>query len=552
MAENKRDTQIVEDVEKVTTQENDERVIIVENKEAQFVGKVDQTLIDVAAEGTDYEHKLEVREALKIYWKGVMFTTIITFTIIMRVYDIVIINSFFALPAFRNKFGHEVPGSGKQIQASWQAALGNASLVGQVIGAFTVAYPMEYIGRRWTLILSLIGTSGFTFMQFFAQSIQVLTASEYLSGVIWGFYQVLIPTYSSEMLPTALRPYLAGYINLAYGIGGLILSGVTKGFDTWTSTWGYRIPFAIQWIWPVIILPCLIFTPESPWWLVRKGRMEEAEKALRRLSSDSPKVDTGRTLAMMQKTILYEQHVEKDSTLWQCFKGSSLRRTEIVIMIFFCQDFAGFATNTTYFFEQLNVTTQQAFDISIGNAALGVVCATLSAFLLRYYGRRNVFVIGMGSVVILEYLVAILACAPNYKNRPAVSGAQVAITMISTIALQLTIGPLTYTILTEVPSAKLRSKTVGIAIAVDACCGIVTSTVNPYLINPGEANLAGKSNFVWGSLSIISFLWCFFRLPETKHRTVEEIDYMFEHRVKTRDFKKYHIDPETLKNDLVE
>ncbi|KIW65892.1 hypothetical protein PV04_08107 [Phialophora macrospora] len=555
MAENKHSLHNVEDVENVENiamHEKHERVITVEDKHAHTVGKVDQSLIDVAAEATDLEHKLGVNEALKIYWRGVVFTSIITLTIIMRVYDIVIINSFFALPAFRNKFGYDVPGSGKQIPARWQAALGNASLVGQVIGAFSVAYPMEYIGRRWTLILSLIGTAGFTFMQFFAPSIEVLTASEYLSGVIWGFYQVLIPTYSSELLPTTLRPYLAGYINLAYAIGGLILNGVTASFDTWTNDWGYRIPFALQWIWPTIILPCLFFTPESPWWLVRRGRLEEAEKALRRLSSESPKIDTQRTLAMMQKTILYEKHVEKDSSVWQCFKGTSLRRTEIVIMIFFCQDFAGFATNTTYFFEQLNVTTQQAFDIAIGNSALGVACAVLSAFLLRYCGRRNVFVIGMGCIVIFEWLVAILACAPNYHNRPAVSSAQVAITMICTVALQLTIGPLTYTILTEVPSARLRAKTVGIAIAVDACCGIVTSTVNPYLINPGEANLAGKSNFVWGSLSIISFLWCFFRLPDTKHRTVEEIDYMFEHRVKTRDFKRYQIDEDALKNDLVE
>jgi MFS transporter, SP family, general alpha glucoside:H+ symporter len=191
-----------------------------------------------------------------------LFSAIITLTIIMRVYDIVIINSFFALPAFRDKFGVEVAGGGdKQIPAPWQAALGNASLVGQVIGAFSVAWPMEWIGRKWTLILSLLGTSAFTFMQFFAPSIEALTASEYLSGVIWGFYQVLIPTYSSEMLPTVLRPYLAGGINLAYCIGSLILNGVTKSFDDWATSWGYRIPFAIQWIWPAIVLPCLIFTP---------------------------------------------------------------------------------------------------------------------------------------------------------------------------------------------------------------------------------------------------------------------------------------------------
>ncbi|KIW10723.1 hypothetical protein PV08_10022 [Exophiala spinifera] len=524
----------------------------IETKDGGHVGKADEMLVEVAAEATNFEHELSVREALKIYWRGVIFTTIITLTIVMRVYDIVIINSFFALPAFRNKFGVEVAGNGHQITAPWQAALGNASLVGQVIGAFAVAYPMEWIGRKWTLMISLLGTTALTFMQFFAPSIEVLTASEYLSGVIWGFYQVLIPTYSSEMLPTALRPYLAGGINLGYCIGNLILAGVVKSFDDWTTVWGYRIPFAIQWIWPVMVLPALVFTPESPWWLVRHERLDEAEKALRRLSSDSPRIDVRRTIALMQKTILYEKRIETGSTVWQCFKGASARRTEIVIMIFFCQDFAGFATNNAYFFEQLNLSTQKAFDIAIGNSAIGLAAAMFSALLIRYLHRRPIFVVGMGLIVIYQFLVAILNCAPNYHNRPALSWAQVGITMVSTATFQATIGPLAYILLTEVPSARLRAKTVGVAIAVDACCGIVTSTVQPYLINPGSANLGGKANFVWGSLSVISFVWCFFRLPETKYRTVEEIDYLFEHRVKAKEFKGYTIGAETLKNNLTE
>jgi MFS transporter, SP family, general alpha glucoside:H+ symporter len=528
-------------------------VFTVEDKDGgHVVGKADEMLAEVAAEATNFEHELAVRDALRIYWRGVVFAVIITLTIIMRVYDIVIINSFFALPAFRNKFGVEVEGSGHQITAPWQAALGNASLVGQVIGAFLVAYPMEWFGRKRTLIFSLIGTSAFTFMQFFAPSIEVLTASEYLSGVIWGFYQVLIPTYSSEMLPTALRPYLAAGINVAYCTGSLILNGVTKSFDDYATDWGYRIPFALQWIWPAVVLPALIFTPESPWWLVRRERLADAQIALRRLSSDSPRVDHHRTLAMMQKTILYEKKIEAGSTVWQCFKGPSRRRTEIVIMIFFCQDFAGFATNNAYFFEQLNLSTQRAFDIAIGNAAIGLAAALFAGLLVRYFHRRPVFVVAMGLIVIYQFLVAVLNCAPNYRDRISLSWAQVGITMLSTATFQATIGPLAYILLTEVPSARLRAKTVGVAIAVDACCGIVTSTVQPYLINPGEANLGGKANFVWGSLSVISFLWCFFRLPETKYRTVEEIDYLFEHRVKTKEFRDYTIDAETLKNNLAE
>lgn len=512
-------------------------------------------LVDLAQLGTEQEHSLGTLEALRIYRKGVMFCVLITLSIIMRMYDIGIVNSFFALPAFRNRYGFPVPGNpaaGKQIPAPWQVALGIASLVGQVIGAMLVTWPMEWYGRRKTLAACLCMTAALTFMQVFAPSIQVLTASEYLSGVVWGSYQVLIPTYSAELLPTVLRPYLAAYIAVNYDIGQFIIAGVTKGFDNWTSQWGYRIPFALQWIWPIIVLPILLFTPESPWWLIRQDRIEEADKALRRLSSPDPKIDVARTLAMIQKTDLYERKVQEGTSLWDCFKGASLRRTEIVIMIFFVQDFAQSPVSPTYFFEQLGLSTDQAFDMSLGMTSVQLVCALCTAFMLRFYGRRSIFTLGITALCALQLIVGCLDLAPNYTTNHSFAWGQISLLIIGTAIYNLSIGPICYSILTEVPSIKLRSKTVGVAIAVDALCGIVTGIVLPYLINPGEANARGKTDFLWGGISVISVLWCFFRLPETKHRTFEELDYMFENKVPTRRFKGYVIDEDVLRNDLEE
>ena len=67
------------------------------------------------------------------------------------------------------------------------------------------------------------------------------------------------------------------------------------------SQWAYRIPFALQWIWPVVLLCGLPFAPESPWWLIRQNRMEAAEQALERLSEPQERINTQETLAMMYK-----------------------------------------------------------------------------------------------------------------------------------------------------------------------------------------------------------------------------------------------------------
>lgn len=87
----------------------------------------------------------------------------------------------------------------------------------------------------------------------------------------------------------------------------------------------------------------------------------------------------------------------------------------------------------------------------------------------------------------------------------------------------------------------MRSRTIAVATAAQALVGIIMTVAIPYLINPDEANLGGKLGFFFGGLSIPCLIWWFFRVPEMKGRTYEELDIMFELGVKTRQFKGYQI-----------
>lgn len=244
--------------------------------------------------------------------------------------------------------------------------------------------------------------------------------------------------------------------------------------------------------------------------------------------------------------------VETGGTLKDCFKGTARRRTEILIMVFFCQDFALSPVGAAYFYEQLNFSTDKAFDLNIGGTAISTVCGILSAFFLRYGGRRNTFTAGIAVLCIAQFMVGFLQLPRSYDQNTGFSMGQIVFLYIAGAVYNLSIGPLAYTILTEVPSVRLRSKQVAISIAADACYGIVTNFVTPYLINPGEANARGKVDFLWGGISFFSFLWCYFRLPDTKGRTFEEIDYLFEHKVPTKQFKTHVIQEEDLKENLAE
>ena len=80
-----------------------------------------------------------------------------------------------------------------------------------------------------------------------------------------GVFQTLTVTYAAEVMPVALRPYLTTYVNLCWVIGQLLASGILKAFVTNPTQWAYRIPYAIQWIWPLPIFIVVLLAPESPW-----------------------------------------------------------------------------------------------------------------------------------------------------------------------------------------------------------------------------------------------------------------------------------------------
>lgn len=104
----------------------------------------------------------------------------------------------------------------------------------------------------------------------------------------------------------------------------------------------FRIPFAIQWAWPVVLIPLLCFAPESPWHLVRVGKHAEAEAVLRRLQDPSAPIDPKQTLA----TIIYTNELEQEllsikTRYLDCFRGVERRRTEIACLCFASQVICG-------------------------------------------------------------------------------------------------------------------------------------------------------------------------------------------------------------------
>lgn len=101
-------------------------------------------------------------------------------------------------------------------------------------------------------------------------------------------------------------------------------------------------------------------------------------------------------------------------------------------------------------------------------------------------------------LAVLQFVIGILDCVPNYEKRPNVIWAQASMMVVWNFAYSLSVGPVCFVILCECSATKVRSKTIALATAVQAMLGIVMTVAIPYMINPDAANWRGKLGFFFG------------------------------------------------------
>jgi SP family general alpha glucoside:H+ symporter-like MFS transporter len=385
-------------------------------------------LLNEAKEATGVEKNMSLMQALRTYPKAVVFSMVLSTAIIMEGYDVVLLAQLYASPAFAKRYGVATgdPKTPYQIPARWQTGLSNGANVGEILGLFINGIVSERYGYRKTMIVSLVCVIAFIFIPFFAKSLVDLEVGEILCGIPWGVFQTLTTAYASEVCPTQLRAYLTTYVNLCWVIGQLIASGVLRAEALRNSQWAYRIPFVrapsipsasgpkclraaflisaetlikLKHTYMVILgcpmdLACSNYNWSSPCsrislvcilasnclqiliviehrWLIRRGRNEDAKKALIKLTSaknadESFNVDD--TIAMMVTTNELEKAIETGTSYWDCFKGTDLRRTEIVSVTWLIQNLCGsaFMGYSTYFLEQAGLAAVDSFDMAMG------------------------------------------------------------------------------------------------------------------------------------------------------------------------------------------
>ena len=342
--------------------------------------------------------------------------------------DILLIQNLIAVDSFQRTFGQRLPDGKYELTAAWQAGLTNGAILGEMIGLAMNGVLADQYGFKKTMIGGLVTITFFIFIPFFATNIIQLLVGLIVMGIPWGIFQTLTTTYAAEVCPTNLRPYLTTYVNLCWVIGQFLASAVLVGTQSRSDNWAYRIPYALQWMWPVPLIVGIYFAPESPWWLVRQGKTEEAFHVLTRLANPGTQTSViDEALAQIKITDDFEKSINEGTSYLDCFKGVDLRRTEIVCVTWLVQSAAGstFFGYSTYFYRAAGLAPRDAFSLSLGQYAIGGVGTVLSWALMGRFGRRTLHLSGLSIVSIQKkknppmnrLLTPTADVPPNARNR---------------------------------------------------------------------------------------------------------------------------------------
>ncbi|PYH95632.1 general substrate transporter [Aspergillus ellipticus CBS 707.79] len=500
-------------------------------------------LIQRAQQSDAADRNLTVLQAVRKYKKAVFWAMFLSTSLVMEGYDLVIITSFYGQTQFQNRFGIADPATGtKTIPASWQSGLSNSSVVGQLAGLLVNAYTQDRFGCRPTLMFFMAWMAIMIFIPVFAPSLPILAWGEAMCGIPWGVFQTLSTTYASEVVPTAVRPYVTAYVCMCWGAGILLSSGVVRAVTNLDSDLGWRLPFMLQWIWPVPLFIGAYLAPESPWNSVRRGKLDQARHSLTRLRGDTPEKESEveMTLAYIMHTTELEKSETANASFLDCFRGTNLRRTEINCVVWAAQILCGNAilSYSVVFLEAAGFSEVQAFDLNIALSSCYIIGGIICWLLFPHLGRATIYMAGLSLMFVCLIVIGALGWGSG-------SGAQMAVgilLVVSTLINMITVGPACYPIVAETPSGRLRYKTIVIGRFVYNLTSIFQNSVTPRMLSATAWNWGAKAGLFYAGTNLLCNIWCWFRLPETKDRSFGEIDLLFENGVPARKFKYSTVD----------
>ncbi|KAH6949770.1 high-affinity glucose transporter RGT2 [Ilyonectria sp. MPI-CAGE-AT-0026] len=404
---------------------------------------------------------------------------------------------------------------------------------GTAVGALLSAPAGDSIGRRLSLLASVVVFCFGGIFQVCASSIPMLVVGRFFASVGVGSISVLFPLYRSEIAPKWIRGPLLYAYQLSITIDLLLASVVNMLTQHIDSAAAYRIPLGLQLVWTIILAITLSIAPETPRYLVKRGNAEAAGLSLsrlRRLDITHPAL-----LDELQEMIAnhkYELTLGPD-TYKEVFMGSprlgqriftrcSLQLLQQLTGINFVMYFS------TAFFTSVNIKDPTL--ISLILRIINVISTIPGLLVVESCGRRKLLLVGAAGMAICQLLIASFSAAASDDLRHTAHIILIVFCAINIFFFATSWGPVPWVVTSEIYPVKVRVKAMSISTLTNWLPNFPIAYGTPFIVGEGTGHggIGPKIFFICGAFCMIAMLFVCCMVYETSNVTLEQIGEMYE------------------------
>lgn len=494
---------------------------------------------------------------------------------LMYGYDQGVMGSILVMENFEAHFTDFVGTKGANLQ-SWMVA---ALELGAWLGALFAGWLCDRISRKHTMNVAVIIFTLGTGLQTGAQNTAFLYAGRIIGGLGIGMFSMVIPLYQAEIAPPELRGSLVSLQQLAITIGSMLSFWIDYGFhfikdssclpegqpENYTHTLAngtvvefdpiaahghtctgetataWRVPLGLQIIPAWILFFGMWFFPFSPRYLVMKDKDDEAKKALsklRALDVDDPLLIA--EYLEIKSTVLFDREVSEElraqgwfAPVRELFVPNIFKRIMIGVFTMIFQQFTGINAVMYYapqIFSSFGFTSVTTTLLATGVTGILQVCFTLPAVLfLDKLGRRTFMMTGAIGMAICHIIIAAIDgvyednWALNQHLDVSAGWASVVFIWIFAINFAYSWGPVAWVLIQEIFPASFRARGVSIAASTNWMFNFVIGLTTKDML----ASMKYGTYIFFAIFCIFGFLFMWLFVPETKDKTLEELDVYF-------------------------
>ncbi|KAJ5398996.1 hypothetical protein N7465_009485 [Penicillium sp. CMV-2018d] len=433
-----------------------------------------------------------------------------------------LVNSLLVLPEFGAIIGGLDPNIVGLIIA--------ATSLGALVSFAPASYIADTFGRKMCVLVgssivivgAIIGTAVKNHWAFFGTRV--------LSGIGMGIAQTAAPLLATEIAHPRQRQTATALYNASWCLGAITSAAVTYATIGIANSWSWRVPCLLQMSYPLFqILGLLMFVPESPRWLVSKGRKDEALAVLGKYHANG---DTDDELVQYEYRLICNTITAEitNTTNWRSFFSSrgNMHRLAICVLVGVMQEWAGNGLLSYYLAPILrSVGITKASDQAAVNVSLNAwnfLLAAAGALASERYGRRILWLISTWAMIAFLSMSTLAAGLFAERNLHAAGIAVVPLLFLFFGAYDIAYSPLFISYPAEILPFQLRAKGIAVTLSVDAVACFFNQYVNPVAFTA----IGWKYYCVFLGCLVVFLVHIYFLFPETKGRSLEEVAMIFD------------------------